>query len=76
MTGAAATATDSGSGSAGGVIVVDVIRPKSRYLFPDVTISGGNVVIQACVAIRYRARAVPVTQDSTVLAQALSTPEV
>lgn len=77
VTGALATHTDAGAGAdSNGLLIVDVIRPKSRYLYATLTRTVANVVICGVIAIRYRGRTVPAVLDATVLASALSTPEV
>ncbi len=57
------------------LLVVDVHRPSSRYIFARVKRGTANAVIDGVIAIQYRSKSVPVTQSSTVLASALSTPE-
>lgn len=57
-------------------IVVDVVRPSKRYIFPRLKRGTANAVVDGVVAIQYRTRDVPVTQGSTVLASALCGPQV
>lgn len=74
VTGGAAGAT--GSTSSNTMLIVDVVRPSKRYLYVTLARGTANAVINCIIAIRYRARKKPVTLDATVLAAALSTPEV
>lgn len=56
------------------LLVVDVVRPSQRYVFASLTRTTANAVVDGIIAIQYRGRSLPVTQGSTVLASALSTP--
>lgn len=76
ITGASATFTAGASDADNKLLVVDVVRPTSRYVFASLTRTTANAVVDGIIAIQYRSRSVPVTQGSTVLASALSTPEV
>lgn len=58
------------------LLVVDVLRPGYRYVFASLTRTTQNAVVDAVIAIQYRARSVPIAQGSTVLASDRSTPEV
>lgn len=58
------------------LLVVDVVRPGYRYVFPRLKRGTANAVIDGIFAIQYRAKDVPVTQGSTVLASALVGPGV
>jgi hypothetical protein len=58
------------------LLVVDVIRPAYRYVFPRLKRGTQNAVIDGIIAIQYRSRDVPVTQGSTVGASALIGPGV
>ena len=58
------------------LMIVDVVRPSKRYVFASLTRTTANAVVDGIIAIQYRGRSVPITQGSTVLASALSTPEV
>lgn len=49
-------------------ITLDVIRPTGRYVFATVTRITQNAVVNGIVIELYRARAVPITQDATVIA--------
>lgn len=66
-----ATATDADNKA----LVVDVIRPSKQYVFASLTRTAANAVVDGIIAIQYRSRLTPVTQGSTILASALSSPE-
>ena len=72
VTGAAASFTALTSSNT--MLVVDVIRPATRYLYVTLARATANAVINCIIAIRYRARNKPVTLDATVLASALAGP--
>lgn len=50
------------------VLMVDVFQPEEQYLRLVVDRGTANAVIDGVVAIQYKARALPVTQSSTVSA--------
>ena len=52
------------------LLVVDVIRPGDRYVFSRLKRTTQNAVVNGCICELYRARDLPVTQDSSVLAHA------
>ena len=56
------------------IIAVNVNRPAYRYLFAELTRATANAVVNNIVCIRYKARTLPVTQSSDVVASAQSTP--
>lgn len=58
------------------LLISDVVRPNKRYVFPRLKRGTANAVVDGILAIQYRTGDLPVTQGSTVLAQALSSPEV
>jgi hypothetical protein len=74
--GATAAFTAGASDADNKLLVVDVIRCNKRYIFASLTRTVANAVVDGIVAIQYRARNAPITLDSSVLAAALSTPEV
>lgn len=74
--GATAAHTATAADADNKMLVVDVVRPSKRYVFASLTRTTANAVVDAIIAIQYRARDLPVTQGSTVLASALSTPMV
>ena len=49
-------------------LVLDVFKPMERYVRPVITRSVANAVIDGVVAILYRAKQAPTTQDTTVKA--------
>jgi hypothetical protein len=57
------------------LMIVDVIRPSKRYVFASLTRTTANAVVDSITAIQYNSRSVDVSQGSTVLKSALSTPE-
>ena len=52
-------------------LVVDVIRPRERYLRPTIVTATQNVEIDCGVCILYNPDTIPVTQPATVDASAL-----
>lgn len=52
------------------MLVVDVIRPKERYVRAALTRTAANAVVDGIFAIQYKASTKPVTADSSVLASA------
>jgi hypothetical protein len=48
-------------------ILIDVYRPQERYLQCNITPAVQNAVVLGIVAIRYKGRVKPETQDATVL---------
>lgn len=48
-------------------ILVDVYRPRERYVQCNITPATQNAVILGIVAILYKAQSVPVTQGATVI---------
>jgi len=61
-----AGATDSDSKA----IVVDVYKPTLRYVFAVLARTTQNAVVGGVIAIQYKAKAKPTTQDATVIASA------
>jgi hypothetical protein len=53
-------------GDSGKTLIVDVIRPGSRYLRGVVLRATANAVINCVIAELYRLRTAPVTQDTSV----------
>jgi len=56
------TADHTGATSSNKVVVLDVIRPAFRYVYPTVNRATQNAVIDGVFAIQYRSRNRPVTQ--------------
>lgn len=71
-----ATSAVTASANSNHVLASDVIRPSKRYVFAALTRTAQNAAIDGVIAIQYRARDLPVTQPATLIASALSTPEV
>lgn len=57
------------------LMIVDVLRPAKRYVFASLTRTTANAVVDGLIAIQYCSRSVDLTQGSTVIKSALSTPE-
>lgn len=53
-------------GDSNKMLITDIIRPRERYVRCVVDRGTANAVIDGVVAEVYKARSVPVTQDSTV----------
>lgn len=49
------------------LLVLDVYRPRERYVRPQVVIATANAITSGITAIQYGPRKSPVTQPSTVL---------
>lgn len=49
-------------------LVLDIYRPQERYVRCVVTRGTANAVIDGVIAIQYRGRKAPVTQDTTTIA--------
>lgn len=57
------------------VLILDIHRPRDRYVRCQVVIATANAVLASVIAVQYNAHTLPVTQSSTVLDSAmLSTP--
>lgn len=50
-------------------LIVDVINPAGRYVFSRLKRGTANAVIDGCICELYNPRTIPVTADSSVLAQ-------
>lgn len=67
LSGAAATATCAVNDDLNGeLLVVDVYRPKERYVQAVRTSATANIAFGEVLAIRYGAKKMPVTADDTV----------
>jgi hypothetical protein len=53
------------------LLVVDVVRPRERYVQCVRTSATANIAFGNVIAILYRGRVAPVTADASVLAQTL-----
>lgn len=71
-----ATYTAGASDADNKLLIVDCVRPNYRYVYAKLVIDTQNCVVDAIIAIQYRAKNVPVTQGSTVLDSALIGPFV
>lgn len=67
VTEASATFTAGASDADSKMLTVDVIRPTGRYVFATLTRTTADAVVNGIVIELYRARSVPVTQDTTVI---------
>ena len=52
------------------ILIVDVIKPGGRYVFATLGRATQNCVMNTLICELYRAKAVPVTADTTVVASA------
>ena len=50
------------------LLIVDVYRPLNRYIQGNVTSSVANIAYGTVIAIRYKGRKYPISDDATVLA--------
>lgn len=70
------TATAANALLAKSCIVVDVFKPRERYLQCNITPDVANAVVLGIVAIRYKAHLAPVTQDALKSTRLVSPAEV
>ncbi|PZU87340.1 MAG: hypothetical protein DI527_18875 [Chelatococcus sp.] len=54
------------------VLLLDVYKPRERYVRPVLTRATANAVVDGIIAIQYDARNRPSVQDASVIASALS----
>ena len=52
-------------------LVLDVYKPRERYVRPILKRGTANAVVNGVIAIQYNARSVPTAQDASVIAAAL-----
>lgn len=52
-------------------LVLDVYKPRERYVRPILKRGTANAVVNGIIAIQYSARSMPTTQDASVIASAL-----
>lgn len=50
------------------VAMLDIVRPGKQYVRPVIDRGTANAVVDGILAIQYRARSVPTTQDATTVA--------
>ncbi len=53
------------------IMLLDVHKPKYRYLEPQLSIATQNAEVHCIVAIQYNGRNRPITQDSSVISDEL-----
>lgn len=70
-----ATAAVTAATNSNNVMLVDVVRQSKQYSYLTITRTAQNAAIDGVIAIQYRTRSLPVTQPTTVIGSALSTPE-
>lgn len=71
ITGATAMATSAGNDDLNGkLLIVDVYRPAKRYVQGVRTSATANIAFGECVAVRYRGRKAPVSQNAATVADA------
>lgn len=72
LSGATATATSAVSDDLNNtLLIVDVFRPRERYVQGVVTSATANIAFGNMIAIQYRGRKAPVTQPASVQASTL-----
>lgn len=71
ITGASATFTAGATNADSAMLIVDVRQPQKRYVYPYLTRTTANAVVNGILAIRYNGSKLPVTQGATVLASTL-----
>lgn len=67
-----ATVTASGNDTDNNLLILDVVRPGTRYVRADLVRDTQNTVVDSIIAIQYNARTLPVTQGSEVADSDLS----
>lgn len=69
LSGAVATATSAANDDLNGtLLIVDVFRPRERYVQSVLTSAVANIAFGTTIAILYRGRKQAITQDATVQA--------
>lgn len=69
LSGAVATATSAVNDDLNGkLLIVDVYKPRERYLKATLTSATANIAFGATTVIKYGARAVPITQATAEVA--------
>lgn len=71
LTGGSATFTAGASDADSKLLIVDVRRPTKRYVYPYLTRTTANAVVNGILAIRYNGEKLPITQGSSVIASTL-----
>jgi len=73
ITGAAAVATSAANDDLNSMLlIVDVYRPRERYVQGTITSATANIAFGETIAIRYRGSKVPITQSTTTVATAVA----
>lgn len=67
ITGASATFT--GATSSNSMLAAEAIRPTKRYCRAKFTRTTQNAAVNCILAILYKAKTIPITKDTTMLAQ-------
>jgi hypothetical protein len=74
VAGSATTEFTAGASDADSKLLIsDCAKRTKRYVFPQLTRTTANAVVNSIIAIQYKAKAVPVTQPSGVIASVLTT---
>jgi hypothetical protein len=73
LAGAVATATDAGGDALNSkCLIVDIYKPRERYVDFLIASSAANVAFDAAIIIQYKGRKAPVTQSTTHVAASTS----
>jgi hypothetical protein len=54
------------------LVILDVVRPGKRYIRPDFVRATANIPVESIIAIKYNAKAYPITQSADVVKSAIS----
>jgi hypothetical protein len=72
LTGATATATSAGNDDLNNMLlVVDVYRPRERYVQGVITSATQNIAFGNTIAIRYQGRKLPITEAASIADSAI-----
>lgn len=63
-----ATFTAGASDADSKILMLDINKPRARYVFASLTRTTANAVVGGVIAVLYNAHNRPVTQDATVIA--------
>jgi hypothetical protein len=61
-----AVSANAADGDSDNLLIVDVVKPRQRYLKPMLNRATGNAVLDGIIAIRYSGSKLPVTQGASV----------
>ena len=67
-----ATGTAAAADADNKLMILDVVKPGTRYVRADLVRATANAVVDGIIAIRYNARTVPTTQPADVYVSAIS----